>query len=179
MCSNLFAMLMPHFCYCYFFIVTFSFLDLVGFLGYPLSGKISEFVVEKNTTWSITKTNGETIIIIDFELRAAFARRRKIKLFPKAVGGMAKRSFPPAKFTREVLCSFLSSFMYGTPPRHSFRVVDIVKCSQAPPPHLSPLPTRFFALVFLYLHFPFHFPSYLGAWNRLSGTWHKALLTSG
>ena len=131
MCSNLFATLMPHFCCCYFFIVIFFFLDLVGFLGYPLSGKISEFVDEKNTTWSITETNGETITIVDFELRAAFARRWKIKLFRKAVGRMAKRSFPRAKFTRQVFCSFLSSLMYGKSPRHSFRAVDIVNSSDS------------------------------------------------
>ena len=44
---------------------------------------------------------------------------------------MAKTSFPRAKFTRQVFCSNLSSFMLGESRRHSFKAVDIVDSSRS------------------------------------------------
>ena len=45
---------------------------------------------------------------------------------PKPVGRITKTSFPHAKFTRQVFCSFLSAPMSGKSHKHSFNTEVIV-----------------------------------------------------
>ena len=48
---------------------------------------------------------------------------------PKPVGRITKTSFPRAKFTRQVFCSFLSAPMCGKSRKHSFNTEVIVDSS--------------------------------------------------
>ena len=79
------------------------------------------------STWPrVTETNGEPIEGVS-EFRATFDRRGnswKTKLWPKPVGRIAKTWFLQAKFSRQVFCCFLISFMFGKSHRQSSYAVD-------------------------------------------------------
>ena len=63
---------------------------------------------------------------------------------PKPVGRITKTSFPRAKFTRQVFCSFLSAPMCGKSRKHSFNREIIVdsSISRAWTPHAISLSDR-------------------------------------